>query len=178
MLASTLSFNYSVVLSLSYFINYAFIFLLFFFLIFDVLNLNNNVYFIVTYLKFSKRFYSFFILALISFLGVPPFSIFSSKFAALTNSWVFSNLFFFLFVLLTVFLSFALYLQIFDTMFSTTKNSNFCFTVLEFSGMFTPNLFYKKKNYILLKNITILGLFLLFGFIVFKDFILFLFLFI
>jgi formate hydrogenlyase subunit 3/multisubunit Na+/H+ antiporter MnhD subunit len=86
MLFNAFNFNFSIILSLSYFINYAFIFLFFFFLIFDILNLNTNTYFIVTFLNYSKRFYLLFVLALLAFLGVPPFNIFSSKFAALTNS--------------------------------------------------------------------------------------------
>lgn len=174
MLTAPVYFNYSIIISFLYFANYAFTFLLFFLIIFNIVGLNNNISFILSFLNYSKKIYLFFVLTLVAFLGIPPFALFAPKFLALVNIWVYSSWFFFCFTLLAVFLSFALYLQIFDTLFSFKRNTGFRIASFDLSGLFSAGLFYSIKKYNNFKNLTVLAFLILTGFIYFKDLFLFL----
>lgn len=169
MLVSSANVNYSFAVSFLYFFNYAITFILFFFVLYRYLSIKSNLHYNITLLKYSKRVFYFYIAALLSFLGVPPFSSFAPKFAALTLSWAFGNLYFYLFLLITVFVSFALYLQVFDTVFKTKFNKTICsFFDFELNSGFVT--FTKTLNYTSVKCL-IIGFFLiLFGFFFFKDF--------
>ena len=111
------SCNYSSVLSILYFVSYSVTFTLFFLTISHSLDYGNNLYSIVFFLKYSTRRFSFFIIAFVALLGIPPFNLFAPKFAALTSVYGCGGFFIFFCALSSVFLSFALYLQVFDVLF-------------------------------------------------------------
>ena len=165
MLSSCTPYNYSALLSTLYFANYSVTFILFFLTIHNLLNSNNNIYSISFLLKYSKQRLSTFILAFVSLLGIPPLNLFAPKFAASANAWVFGGGFFFVFVMLSIFLSFALYLQVFDILFKhKLAVVHFVKSAVGFNSSALDN--GESGSAAALNN---LGAFCLFGFLVFKD---------
>jgi len=88
------TYNYSSVLSMLYFVNYSAAFIMLFITVGTYLNINNNIYAITYFLKYSRCRYQFFVLSYIALLGVPPFSLFAPKFAALSSSCLLVGVFY------------------------------------------------------------------------------------
>jgi hypothetical protein len=65
-------------------------------------------------------------------------------------------------------------LQVFDTVFMTKRDTSLRITTFELSGLFSTGLFYLTKTYNNFKNFIILSFLVLGGFLYFKDFFLFL----
>ena len=166
------SFNFSAVISFSYFIAYAISFIIFFYLTNPYTTYTTNLHAIGLLLKYNKALYTIFVLNLIAFLGVPPFFLFAPKFAGLLASWTFSNTVFFSTALVTVFLSFSLYLQLFDLLFATNETGLDAFTLYANAANSENRSIKLTRNY----NVLIVLITLVFlcstGFLLFKDFFL------
>lgn len=161
--------NYSFIISFLYFCSYIIVFFIFFFIINIYTNYSTNFFQIVELIKYSKNYYYIFVIIMLTFIGIPPLLIFTSKFAALTVSWFFNNFIFFLTTLFITFLSFTLYLNVFDLLFKTNIKLNYFFNILK---EFNKNNRIERlfiQNYS--KNIIIILLLFLsiFGFFFFKD---------
>lgn len=162
-------FNYSVIISFFYFLSYAFAFIIFFYLTNAYSKFSTNLHQIVALLKYNKSYFYFFICNLLTFLGIPPFFLFSSKFAGLTITWEFSNFIFFFVTLLVVFFSFALYLQLFDLLFMSTTKFNDNALVLKQILVENQSNFFNNYNYNIYFILTSLSVISIFGFLLFKD---------
>lgn len=148
-----------------YFVNYSAAFIMLFITVGTYLNINNNIYAITYFLKYSRCRYQFFVLSYIALLGVPPFSLFAPKFAALSSSWSFGGGFLFMSALLSVFTSFALYLQVFDILFKTKLSRSQLIKHSTASFMKHETAFCYSDALVLL----FLAIFCILGFLVFKD---------
>lgn len=165
MLISANAFNYSSILSILYFVNYSTTFILFFLAVNRYFKDTSNIFYIAYFLRYSKSGYLFFIIAFISFLGIPPLSLFAPKFAALSSIWLFGGVFVFVFAIGSVFLSFALYLQVFDILFKYRVDKSVTSRLILVTQLTTQ----KGNDYKPIKLFTYLSVFCMFSFLLFKD---------
>lgn len=164
------SFNFSAVISFSYFVAYALSFIIFFYTTNPFTKYTTNLHAISLLLKYNKALYIIFVFNLIAFLGIPPFFLFAPKFTGLLSTWAFSNVLFFIIALATVFLSFSLYLQLFDLLFVTNETSLDVFNLVNKAANAEVSSLALVGRY----NVFIILITLVFisavGFILFKDF--------
>lgn len=123
MLAPTCFSNYTHLVVIAYFVSYCVTLLGFCAFFAPYLAVTANIYQLTAYLNYSKQKTKLFALVFVSFLGLPPFLTFAPKFACLTQIWVYSGWTIFFLALTASFLSFALYLQVFDVLFVKRKRT-------------------------------------------------------
>ena len=169
MLEFSLILNFSAILSFMYFTSYSITFILFFYIISKYTPYSTNLHQIINMLKYNKTRYYIFVVVLLAFLGIPPFLLFTAKFSSLVIFWNYSNFIFFFITLLVVFLSFALYVQLFDLLFKTNTRFNdnqnliTTLTTVELSSTFTDCSY---KLHFAIISLTAVSVF---GFFFFKD---------
>lgn len=122
MLAPVYFSNYTHLAVLAYFSSYCITLLGFCAFFAPYLSATPNIYQLVAYLSYNKKKFKLFALVFLSFLGVPPVLAFGPKFACLAQVWVYSGWTLFFFALTASFLSFALYIQVFDMLFAKRKH--------------------------------------------------------
>lgn len=170
MFSTFANFNFSAIISFCYFMAYALSFIVFFYTTNPFTRYSTNLHTINLLLKYNKTLYIFFVFNLVSFLGIPPFFLFAPKFAGLLNSWVYSNLIFFFTALTTVFLSFTLYLQLFDLLFVTNDSHLDVFALVKKATIAEARNMSLTKEYCTHVVLVSLVLFTSVGFLLFKDF--------
>lgn len=122
MLAPTCCSNYTHLIIIAYFISYCVTLLGFCAFFAPYLAVTSNIHQLITYLNYNKHKTKLFAVVFVSFLGLPPFLTFAPKFACLTQIWVYNGWALFFLALTASFLSFALYLQVFDILFLKRKH--------------------------------------------------------
>lgn len=163
--------NLNVILAFLYMFYYSLTFFLFFFLIFNEVQTNQNLNATALILNFSKNKKNLLVLTLMSFLGIPPLAIFAAKFSGLAGLWNQNQYLFFFLGLLSTFISFALYLQMFDMLFSKKIKSVNVFKLVKHSLNLYKLSEKKIKIYEYYYILFVLSFFVLFGVLFFKDFI-------
>lgn len=120
MLAQIFLENNSYASAIIYFFFYSFTLLCFFNTIKN-LKTNANIAYLAAYANYSPSIKTVLLCVFVSFLGIPPMFLFSSKFNSLSLIWVNNTSFTFVLALLVTFLSFALYVQVLDLLFKKLK---------------------------------------------------------
>ena len=121
MLAPICYSNYTHLIVIAYFLSYCISLMGLCAFFAPYLSVTPNIYQLSTYLNYSKQKTKLFAVVFVSFLGLPPLFAFAPKFACLTQVWVYGGWVLFFLVLTASFLSFALYLQVFDVLFAKRK---------------------------------------------------------
>ena len=118
MVHNNLTFYFSV----CYFIFYSSVIINFCIIFRAQLKTTTNIYALFPFLEYSKQKLYLFLISIFAALGVPPCSLFIPKFAGLTAVYYNSTWIVFIYTLLITFLSFTLYLQLFDGLFKKKRN--------------------------------------------------------
>lgn len=169
MLIQFFSTNFSFIVALLYFSFYSVSLFLFFICLAPFLNVSNNLNYLSRLCRYDRFLYGLLICSIFSLVGVPPLCLFAPKFAGLMILWVNSAYFFFFFAFLLTILSFTVYIQIFDLLFSWNHQFNDSCIEMKYVQLIRsiPIIFdvYSKRMFILsFAFVTV------FGFFWFKDF--------
>ncbi len=161
--------NTSFILSLIYFMFYSISFVLLFFCVEKELKITTNLSLLSNILKYNVIKKKMFTLSILSLIGVPFLALFAPKFASLTIVWKHSNYIFFGYLLITTFISFAIYIQLFDLLFNKKNKSNIIIKILKNKTKEIKTNLNLRLNYQETKKLIILTFGVLSFFLIFKD---------